>query len=172
MSKRFLILLLLPLMAYTVADWFTVKLDERVTVSFPAEPLLKESGGNPMWVHETDSTSRYMAMIIDFEKLGMDSAMLANEMQKPETFEQFKNGVLSQMAGASLISGKQSLTEGRNIYEYVFDMGKKDSKEFNIMHNRNIFIGSKLYSLSFFEKPQKPQEALRDRFFSSFKTAW
>jgi hypothetical protein len=159
-------------MAFSVADWFSVKLDERVSVSFPGEPMMKDSGGNPMWVHEGDSISRYMALVIDFEKLGMDSAMLASEMGKPETFEQFKNGVLSQMSGASLISEKQSVTEGRHMYEYVFDMGKKDSNEFNIMHNRNIFIGSKMYSLSFFEKTNKPQEDLRNKFFTSLKTAY
>ena len=172
MKKRFLILLLLPLMAFTVTDWFTVKLDERVSINFPAEPETKEMGGNPVWIREIDSNSRCMAMTLDFEKLGMDSAMVAVEMQKPATFEQFKNGVLGQMPGSSVISGKQSVTDGHNTFEYVIDMGKKSPKEFNVMYNRNVFIGSKMYSLSFFEKPGQPREEMRNKFFSSMKVAY
>jgi hypothetical protein len=90
-------------------------------------------------------------------------------MDKPEAFEQFKGGVVGQLAGASVISEKNTTINGRKVFEYLIDMGKKDSSALNRMYNRNIFIGAKMYTLSFFEKNEKPQAELRNKFFNSFK---
>ena len=99
----------------------------------------------------------------------MDSAQLAAEMGKPAFYEDFKNGVLGQIAGATIVSEKRTTTLGYKTFEYVIDGGKKDTSSLNIMHNRNIFVGAKLYTMNFFEKNSKPQDKTRNQFFGSFK---
>lgn len=170
MRKKLLALLLLPALAFaTTFEWISVQLDERVNVSFPAKPEEKEMSGNAVWVADAGLNGRCMAMVLDFEKFGMDSAMLAGEMGKEESFAQFKEGILGQIEGSTLISEKKTTTAGKMTFEYVIDMGKTDTAALNKMYNKNIFIGNKMYSLSFYEKNNNPQPAARNQFFNSFK---
>jgi hypothetical protein len=170
MRKKLFALLLLPSLAFaTTIDWITVRLDDRVSVAFPAKPEEKEMSGNAVWVADSGPNARCMAMVLDFEKFGMDSATLAGEMGKDESFAQFKEGILGQIEGATLISEKKTTTSGKMTFEYVIDMGKKDTAALNKMYNKNIFIGNKMYSFSFYEKDHLPQTAAREKFFNSFK---
>jgi hypothetical protein len=167
--KKTLLLLFVPLLAFATIDWVIVKLDSRVSVSFPIKPEEKDMSGNPVWVADANKDSRCMVMVIDFQKFGMDSVALAAEMEKEEAFDQFKDGILGQIEGSSLISEKKTTVAGKTSFEYIIDMGKKDTAALNKMYNKNVFIGNKMYSLSFYEKEGKPQDALRDKFFASFK---
>ena len=169
MKKQFLFWLILPLMAFAGIDWVTVSIDKRVSVDFPVKPTQSESSGNPMWTADANSNSRCMAMIIDFKNFGMDSAQVAAEMSKPEAYEDFKNGVLGQIEGSSIVSEKITTTSGYKTFEYVINMGKKDTSSLNIMHNKNIFVGAKLYTMNFLEKNGKPQEQIRNQYFRSIK---
>lgn len=169
MKKSLFFLFLLPLAAFSVLDWSTVKLDGRVSIDFPEAPEQKEMSGNPVWVCDAEGGTRCMAMIVDFTKFGMDSAMVAQEMGKPESFSDFKNGVLGQIEGSSLISEKNTTVKGYRCFDYVIDMGKKDTAALNIMHNKNIFVGAKMYSFSYYEKNGKPVDAVKNKFFNSFK---
>jgi hypothetical protein len=155
--------------AFTVADWVDVQLNKRVSVSFPVQPEEKEMGGNDVWIADANADSRCMAMILDFEKFGMDSAGLAAEMGKEASFAQFKDGILGQIEGATLISEKKTYTNGYMTFEYIIDMGKNDANALNKMYNKNIFVGSHMYSLSFYEKDNKPQAEARNKFFNSLK---
>ena len=161
--------MILPLMAFSSFEWITVSIDKRVTVDFPVKPVQSESSGNPMWMADANSDSRCMAMIIDFKNFGMDSVQLAAEMGKPEFYDDFKKGVLGQIEGSSIISEKITSTSGYRTFEYVINGGKKDTSSLNIMYNKNIFVGAKLYAMNFFEKNGKPQEQMRDQFFRSIK---
>lgn len=173
MKKLLAALLLLPFFAFIASDWITVRLDERVTVSFPAKPEEKDMQGNAVWVQDVDQGARCMAMIVDFSKFGMDSAGLAAEMDKPESFDNFRQGVLGQIAGSTLISEKKGTVNGKIYFEYVIDMGKRDQPDaLNIMYSRNIFAGSKMYTLSFFEKTNLPREQERKQFLTSFKAGY
>jgi len=170
MKKFFLVLLLLPFFAFVAADWVTVKLSDRVSVSFPSSPEEKEMSGNSVWVQDVDSNGRCMAMVVDFSKFGMDSAGLATEMAKDESFADFRQGVLGQIAGSSIISEKKGKINGKIYFEYVIDMNKPGQPNaFSIMYSRNIFIGDKMYTLSFYEKVNKPQDKPRNKFFDSFR---
>jgi len=169
MKKQFLFWLILPLLAFTSFEWVTLSIDERVSVDFPMKPKQSESSGNPVWMADANSNSRCMAMIIDFKNFGMDSAQVAAEMSKPESYEDFKNGVLGQIEGSSIISEKITTTSGYKTFEYVINMGKKDTSSLNIMHNKNIFVGAKLYTMNFLEKNGKPQEQIRNQYFRSIK---
>jgi hypothetical protein len=169
MKKRFLFWLILPLMAFTSFEWVTVSIDERVSVDFPVKPAQSETSGNPIWTADANSDSRCMAMVIDFKNFGMDSVQLAAEMGNPEFYEDFKKGVLGQIEGSSIISEKITTTLGYKTFEYVINMGKKDTSSLNIMYNRNVFAGAKLYAINFFEKTAKPQEQIRNQYFRSIK---
>ena len=169
MKKTLIAFFFLPLLAFVAVDWVTIKLDGRTSIDFPSQTESKDMGGNPLWIQEINKDARCMAMVFDFGKLGLDSASLAAEMGKPESFEQFKQGVVGQMEGASVISEKNTTINGRKVFEYLIDMGTKDTSELNRMYNRNIFIGEKMYTLSFFERGKSPQAQLRNKFFNSFR---
>jgi hypothetical protein len=169
MRKTLLAFLFLPLFAFMASDWVTVKLDDRASIDFPSATGPKDLNGNTMWMHEISKDARCMAMIVDFGQMGLDSAALLEEMSRPESFEQFKAGVAGQIAGSSVISEKNTSINGHKVFEYLIDMGKKDTSALNRMYNQNYFIGAKMYSLSFFEKSHKPQAELRNKFFNSFK---
>ena len=169
MKKQFLFWLILPLMAFTGIEWVTFSIDERVSIDFPMKPKQSESSGNPVWIADANSDSRCMAMVIDFKNFGMDSAQVASEMSKPEAYEDFKNGVLGQIEGSSIVSEKITTFLGYKTFEYIINMGKKDTSSLNIMYNKNIFVGAKLYAMNFFEKNGKPQDQHRDQFFRSIK---
>ena len=169
MKKQFLFWLILPLMAFTSLEWVTFSLDERASVDFPVKPEKSEVSGNVTWVADPNSNSRCLAMVLDFKNYGMDSAQLATELNGTKFAEDFKGGILGQLPGASTVSEKVTSTLGYKTLEYVIDMGKKDTSSLNMMYNRNIFVGAKMYTMSFFEKTGKPQDETRNKFFNSFK---
>ncbi len=170
MKKLLAGLLVLPFFAFVAADWVAVKVDERVTVSFPATPEKKDISGNSVWVQDIDKGARCMVMIIDFSKFGMDSVALAAEMTREDAFAEFRQGVLGQIAGGTLISESKSTISGKIYFEYVVNMGKADQPDaLNVLYSRNIFVGSKMYTLSFYEKSNLLRPEERNKFFSSFK---
>lgn len=169
MRKHFLAFLLLPLFAFVTADWVKVDLDNRVSINFPSAPKQMDSGGNPMWVQDVDKNSRCMAVIIDFNNYGLDSISLAAEMEKEEALEQFKTGMLGQIPGATIISENITTTQGKKTFELLIDMGAKDTSQLNRMYSKSIIAGTKMYSLSFFEKENAPQKEMREKYFNSIK---
>jgi|SRR5215211_1793593 len=169
MKKHLLAFLFLPLLAFAFDDWISVQLDDRVSINFPSQPMMQESNGNKIWIKDV-SGGRCMAMVIDFAKFGMDSATLATEMNKPESFEQFKTTFLNQVQGAMLVSEKNSVHEGRRVFEFVITMGNsQDTSGINKTYNKNIFVANKMYSMSFYENDKKPQPELKKKFFNSIK---
>jgi hypothetical protein len=167
--KKIFVLFFLPLVAFTVvSDWKTVNIDSRVSIAFPNDPVVQDNGGNPTWQAIINDHTVCMAMIVDFEKFGLDSAGVATEMVKDEQFASFRDGMLGKMPGASVINEKKRIVSGRLTYDFIVDMGR-DANSINKMYNRNIFVGSKLYSLSFLEKESQPEKNLRETFFASFK---
>ncbi|HEU0109228.1 MAG TPA: hypothetical protein VFQ73_00065 [Flavisolibacter sp.] len=168
MRKTVFAFLLIPFLSFVTADWITTKIDERTSIEFPTETESKDLNGNTMWLNQISEDARCMVMVMDFAKMGADSATLAEEMNRPESYEQFKQGVVGEIEGASLISEKNTHWKGYKTFEFLIDMGKTETG-LNRMYSKSIFIGTKMYSLSFFEKNTKPQPALRNKFFNSFK---
>jgi hypothetical protein len=167
MKKLLLLSFLLPLLSFSGFDWINVDIDDRFSVKFPSQPVEKEMQGNPVWVSDINDDSRCMLMVFDFGKLGMDSLAVSEEMSTTTSFAEFRDGVLGQIEGASIISEKKDKVGGYMCFEFVIDMGKEDDNSLNIMYNKNIFVGSKMYSLSFYEKNNNPQAQSRNVFFRS-----
>jgi len=169
MKKQLLLAFILPFFAFNSIESVRVELDDRVSVEFPETPEEKTMNGNQVWVSDVGSDARCMVMVLDFAKFGMDSAAVADEMSREESFRTFKDGILGEMEGATLISEQKTTTLGYTTFAYHIDMGKTDTEALNVMYNRNVFIGRKMYSLSFYEKPGKPNADKRNHFFKSFK---
>ena len=167
MKKLLLLSFLLPLLSFSGLDWINVDIDERWSVKCPSQPVEQEMQGNPVWISDLNDDSRCMLMVVDFSKMGMDSLALSEEMSRTASFAEFRDGVLGQIEGASLISEKKDKVGGYMCFEFVIDMGKDDDNSLNIMYNKNIFVGNKMYSLSFYEKNNKPQAKSRNVYFKS-----
>jgi len=169
MKKILVSLFVLPLLSFVLADWITVKLDDHVHIDFPSEPITTNYGGNPVWVKDIDSTSRCMALVVDMGKMGLDSTQMAAEFEKPETFTQFRESMMANMPGAVMISEKKTRANGNNTFEFLVNMEKVNEGAVTRMYSKNIFYGTKMYSLSFYEMKSGPQPELREKFFNSFR---
>ncbi|MGZ5285949.1 MAG: hypothetical protein ACXWV0_09630 [Flavisolibacter sp.] len=168
MKKLFLFAALLPLLSFTLVEWINLKIDDRMSIDFPSQPTEKEMSGNPIWVADVDNNSRVMVMTMDFKNLGMDSAMLSDELTKPGSFEGFGQGVLQQMPGAKLLAEDSTRTQGYLTFNYKIDMGK-DTNELNIMYCKSIFINTTMYAIYFYEKEGGATEATRKSYFNSIR---
>jgi len=169
MKKILLALFLLPLLAYSYADWVDLEIDKRMTVSLPVNPEKKDLNGNETWVADVNSDARCLVVVVDFSRFGLDSAGVANEMGNEKSFEEFKTGLLGQIPDAKVISEVNTTYNGKRCFEFIVDMGKKDTSALNKMYNKNIFIGSKMYSFSFYEKNHSSQRVSKDKFFNSIR---
>lgn len=170
MKKLLLLSFLLPLLAFTAGDWLKVQLDENASINFPAKPDEIDLGGTPAWKLKLNEDASCMVLLVDFVKLGMDTAQLTAEFDTPEGFEDFRNSMLAEIEGAKLISEKKMKWKGFHLYDFKVDMGNKSAGAHNIMYVRAIMTGPKMYGIYFYEKEGKPQEALRNQFMASFTT--
>lgn len=168
MKKIWLLACLFPVFAFVVNDWISVRIDNRVSVSFPLKPTEKEMSGNLVWTADASSDARCSVMRLDFTKFGYDSAKLMAEMEQEGAIGQFRVGLMGQFPNGKLLSEKGTTTKGKLTFDYVLDMGKENGNELTVMYTKNIFIGSNMYSLSFYEKRNRPQDELRKKFFNSF----
>jgi hypothetical protein len=167
MRKLFLFAFLLPLAAFTRLDWSPVKLDDRVSLSFPSQPTQSEFNGNQMWMSDIDAGTRVMAMIVDMEKLGVDSASLTPYLDQPEFYESFRNGALNNMPGATLVDEKHFQINGVHVYDMAVKYDDPSKSKYTKVYIRNMILGSKIYALNFFEN--KSTDNLRNKFFDSFR---
>ncbi|HEX2630224.1 MAG TPA: hypothetical protein VHM26_14455 [Chitinophagaceae bacterium] len=169
-GKRLWIVLFvfLPFMAFISFDWVTTSIDERASVDFPAAPDKQDVQGNAVLTANGDK-SKYVAVAFDFGKFGADSAMMAAELDKPEMMDQVKNGIMGELKGSTLVSEKDTLTNGYRTFEFIFDIPESDSVGLNRMHSKTVFVAAKMYSLSFIEDKDAPKEADRRKFFNSLK---
>ncbi|MDB5251806.1 MAG: hypothetical protein JWP27_975 [Flaviaesturariibacter sp.] len=167
MKKQLLLCFLLPLFAFATIDWVNVQLDDHVTVSFPEKPTDTDMKGNDVKILDIGTDARCMSMIIDFEKMGVTAEQIAEEMKGEAAFENFRNSMVAQINGGKVIAEKNTMEQGYPCFEYTINMGP--DSQYGTMYTRNIFVGGKLYTLSFFEKKEKPKAETRERFLSSIK---
>jgi len=171
MKIKLLVFALLPLMAFTtIADWVKVNVDEKATVEFPVEPTKQGAEGTEVWMAKIDSNSSVLVLRLDFSGFGMDSAMVASNLGNPEFVNGFRNGIIGKMPNATLASEKQYQLNGSTVIDYVINQPASDgTSAAKVIHNRNFFVGSVLYSLSIEQTQGKEQSGNRDKFFNSFK---
>ncbi|MFD0940901.1 hypothetical protein [Pedobacter boryungensis] len=164
--KLILFLLFSPVLFITILTWERVKLDESVSVSFPSKPEKSMMDDKPIWIATIDSTSKCMAMITDFEKLGVDKLKWAERLKQKETYQTIKSGMLRGSPGAVILNESITTFKGKPAYIVKMDL-KGEKEDFNIAYVMNVFIETKMYSLMFMETYNNPHEADKQTFWNS-----
>jgi hypothetical protein len=166
MRSKLAVLFVLPLLAFGVLDSFKIDVDDRVSVSFPQEPRQQTSGGNLMWSCG-DTGTIYIAMAVDFQKLGFDSAAMATQFRLDDFYVGYRDGNLSKLPKGEVVDEIASTYKGHPVRDYVFKMTAGDQRM--TYYSKNLFIGTKVYSLSFIELKGPQPAANRDAFFRSLQ---
>lgn len=166
--KNLFALFLLPLLAFAVKeDWKTVALDEQAMIVFPVEPQYDETSGNRIWMADIDSTSRCTAMVLDFEDRGWDSIQMEAELVNPDAFEIFKQGLLDKMEGATIIEENDYKEGNVTHFDFVLSIAEEGGTVY-YLYNKNYFVGTKMYTLNFYQA-ERQEDEIAKRFFESFK---
>jgi hypothetical protein len=169
--KKYFILLLLPLLAFSVFEWIPVKIDDRVSVNFPSSPVQSEAGGNQMWMADLDSNSRCMAMVVDLGKMGLDSATFTPLLDQDDFYQQYKTSTISSIGNINFVEDKRSKVLGRAAYDLVLEKEVPDLNfSYKRVYIRSVFLGTKVYAFSFFQK--KPADDQRQKFFESLRISY
>lgn len=167
MPQKLISILLFLSVLGSIFAWETVKIDEKVSIAFPTKPQKTTIEGKQTWIAELDSTAKATVIVTDFSKLGVDAKTLAEMLQKKETYEKFKNGVLLGSNGVAL---KDSITTFKGKPAYFLKLDLKGKKEdLNIGHVVNVFVDAKMYSLMFLEKYETKHDTERLKFWNSLK---
>ncbi|HEY6504637.1 MAG TPA: hypothetical protein VIZ28_11730 [Chitinophagaceae bacterium] len=165
--RRFALLLApVLIMAFSKADWITIKLDKRVSVDFPYQPETSETNGNAIWSTNKDTAFKCMAMVVNFAQFGLDSAAVAKELDGEPFYAGFKSSMLEKMKGASVLSEEITKVNGWPAYKLTVALGS-NANNMDRVYISNIFVGDKMYSLSFYESTARPQLISRKKFLES-----
>jgi len=142
--KKALFLVIAAMLAVIIADaqsgWVTHKGDDRIAVKFPSEPQESIPG---TFVALQDTSVVYVFTIVDFTKLGIDSAALAPIKTTPEFAAQIKTGMKQSLPDVDLEDFKLGAWKGFTSYTSSGTDSKR--KKYDVFM---IIIGNNLYSLS------------------------
>jgi hypothetical protein len=169
MKKLTLLLLILPFLSFTSADWLTIVLDQDASINFYSRPTMNESNGNQVWTNDIDDKARCIVSATNLMTMGMDSATVANDMAKESSMIALGNGMLRSMPGSKLISQKLTTKSGHLSYELVVSTDETKGSGFDTLYCTVIFNKAKMYTLYFWESGKKPQQEYRNAFLNSFK---
>ena len=167
-AKPFLLFLLTVSIFFAQLTWKTFQIDDRVAVSFPSTVEKMTLDNKPVWVSEVDSASKCMIMITDMKKMGVDATTLAEMLKKKKTYQSIKSGMLAGSPGS--VALKESITTFKNYPAYYLELDMNgEADEFNKTYIMNVFIGAKMYSMTFGEAYKTKHLEERSKFFGSFK---
>lgn len=141
-------------------DWVKQVIDGTVSVKFPkaAEKL----GEAPTYRYQGADSVSYLAVLIDLNEMGLDSATVMNMAGTDMFFTQVQEGIKQQVPGIELTT-----TEINNWKDYpAYYMAGKDETNTEVFM-RVIFIGSRMFSLNV-TVPEGQSSASKDSFFNSF----
>ena len=134
-----------------------VKIDDKISFSFPSESTPQESGGNQLWQYSTPENAVFLVMTVDFAKLGLDTATINQEIALPEFFDQYREGIKGKLPEGKLIYETNSTFKGHPVTEYKFSMNP--SNTLITYYSKKYFIGTKVYSLSYIIAGDKTKSA-------------
>jgi len=138
--------------------WFKKKLDDRISVQFPAEP---EAQGPAFKYKDKDSVG-YTAAVTDFSMFGADSAMIAAETEKEEFADQLKEGFSAQIPDLEITKSETGKWNGYPAYNYEGEIKPKAQK----MYFTCIIVGAKMYAFVV-AGPSELAAKNKDTFFKS-----
>lgn len=172
MTKYLVLLFLIPFASFIPIDWVTINFDDRVSVDFPAQPVIEDLNGNPYYENENAGEAKCIVMVTDFAKMGIDSATLSQSMSRTAALAEVRDGLLRDAKGSTLITEKRIKVGNKIAFEYYINTGVNKPGHYNRMYFRAIVFKDRFYSLYFYEDASKPKDEMRNRFFDSFKVLY
>ena len=141
-------------------DWVNYKISAKLSVKVPEQPIKIDS--NSVYVKSKDSII-YIISIVDLSKTdGLDSAKLAAQSSTMDFANNFKDSMLSQMAGYTM--GDVTIGKWKGYTSYTFDGGNTATKL--KVYTYMVFMGSNVYSLMVMF-PENKSLKNKDDFFNS-----
>lgn len=141
--------------------WVKQKVDERISAKFPKAPEAAAPGA-PIRVKDNDSCT-YLVAAQDFGAMGLDSATLQAMAPSDEFIEQFKTGFASS---AGMDISKLDVGQWKNYTAYTVEAVTSKDQKRNV-NMKCIFIGSKMYIVSFTAPVGFDGSKKREQFFNS-----
>ncbi|RYE22580.1 MAG: hypothetical protein EOP45_08020 [Sphingobacteriaceae bacterium] len=148
MKKTYYLLLfvvLLPAAVRAQTGWITKKLDEKVSVKFPAEPQKVSKSGIDTYTFKAKDSTGYNTAVIDYQVVAhLDSATLAPMKDSQEFADQMKMGIASKKPNYTF--GEVTIGKWKTYTTYQFSGTENTTK--NTVSVQMILIGSKMYVLT------------------------
>lgn len=161
MKKILLAALIAPLFSFVLlSDWVVYKIDNNVTVSYPATPN-KE---NESFVYDGDGY-KMMTYIFSYKALSVDSAVMHESFDTKDGIKTFGESVVAEMDNSKLLDYTKNKKGVKPYYQYKIKLD--EGYDYSVMYLRVYFTGKNMYGLYFYETAPKYDD-IRDKFFKSF----
>lgn len=156
-------LLVFPLLCFAQKNWVMLKIDERISVSFPSAPEKSTKNGNDVYIDREADSILYSAAMIDLKPFaGLDSVKLATIKDTQGFADQFMKGIASQKTNYDF--GKTTIGKWKGWTTYQTSATDKTGK--GTLYTYMIIIGSRVYTFSC-RVPDKLAIKDKDQFFDS-----
>jgi hypothetical protein len=148
MKKTYYLILFVLMFAASAkgqTDWVTKKLDEKLSVKFPAEPQVVTRNGIDSYVAKGNDSVKYSTTILDYQVvLHLDSAALAPFKDTQVFADQLGKGIASKKTNYTF--GGVTMGKWNSYTTYSMSASENTTKSTLLM--RMILIGSKMYTLA------------------------
>jgi hypothetical protein len=125
-----LILILTPFSAFSQET--IVQLTEKVSVTFPEKPLMRDMQGVSVqhYVRLADSTANFIASATNLEKSsGMTADLLQTAQKQDEFWEQAQKGFVAQLGtDATVLSSELKEISGKKVLHFVVSVMRNGAK--------------------------------------------
>lgn len=164
-----IVTLLLSSVGFAQSGWEKVALTSSVSIQFPVKPI--EAAGGPQktfLLRQADSTANLVVAVTDLAAAtGLDSATLAAEMQKPESWEQAKDAFLSTMGEeAVLVKNEMGVIKGVDALKLVINRKVNDATT-NIITVLIFVKGTDSFNIIYNNRGGKADAKHQEHFFNS-----
>ena len=157
----FFLMMFVLVSAQAQDGWFKQKVDERIAAKFPKAPEAPTAGG-PVRVKDNDSCT-YLLAVQDFGAMGLDSATLQMMAPSDEFIEEFKEGFATS---AGMDIAKLDVGQWKGYHAYTVEAVTSKDQKRNV-NMKCLFIGSKMYIVSFTAPMGFDGSKKREQFFNS-----
>lgn len=166
MRKLFYLLLLtaiMPAAGMAQSTWITTKIDNRLSVKFPSTPEKTVIAAGEIYMTKENDSTQYSATVLDLNIIAkLDSAALAPLKENKEFANQLIKSIAAQKPKYTF--GDLTIGKWKTFTTYYTSAIDKTNNATAFV--QMIFIGSKLYSITF-KLPENLVTKNKEVFFSS-----
>ena len=166
MKKLFYLLLfiaILPAAGMAQSNWVTKKIDNTLAVKFPSAPEKTMTAGGEVYITKEKDSTQYSASFLDLKLLAnLDSAALAPLKENKAFADQLIKSIAAQKPKYTF--GDVTIGKWKTFTAYYTSAIDKTTNATAFL--KMIFIGSKLYSVTF-KLPENLVTKNKEVFFNS-----